>query len=173
MKKYGAKEVYKLGIGSDDEDDIEAYFNKWKSGIWSSLVSAFAGSGAEQKNESKNEGMMDVEQGKINEPPKEENLNPVKLDFSKKNPTSSNKILDETPKPLPFEAIISSFHKQQKYSEEAKNTSKYQFKALNYLTYDTLRIGTSNPNPKSTSQSCEANQTSKISQNWSNSSART
>lgn len=31
MLKYGAKSVYKLGIGSNDEDDIASYFNKWKS----------------------------------------------------------------------------------------------------------------------------------------------
>lgn len=44
MKKYGATEVYKLGIGSDDQDNIIEYFNNWKNGIWPVLAEQF-GSG--------------------------------------------------------------------------------------------------------------------------------
>jgi len=42
MLKYGAKQVYKLGIGSDHDDNIIEYFDKWKNGIWDELKVQFS-----------------------------------------------------------------------------------------------------------------------------------
>ena len=41
MLHYGAESVYKLGIGNDDLNNIEEYFNTWKRDIWGSLKKAF------------------------------------------------------------------------------------------------------------------------------------
>lgn len=80
MKKYGGNMVYKLGIGSDDQDKIVDYFNKWKEDIWPTLRQEFGS------------GKMEIEIGEIN---------------------LESEDLDDTPKTLPFEGIISSFHKEK------------------------------------------------------------
>lgn len=107
MKKYGGNMVYKLGIGSDDQDKIVDYFNKWKEDIWPTLRQEFGS------------GKMEIEIGEIN---------------------LESEDLDDTPKTLPFEGIISSFHKEKSFKSQ-KPEGKYQFKAKNFLSFDTMRIG--------------------------------
>jgi len=114
MKLYGGREVYKLGIGDDDQDDIEAYFNKWKEGIWPSLLKKFKG--VEKTTQDIQVTDIDIE-------------------------IEDDSQLSQEPKSTPYEGIISSFHKEKKFSEQAKLVDKYQFKALNFMSYDTLRIG--------------------------------
>lgn len=108
MKKYGANMVYKLGIGSDDQDRIIDYFDTWKKDIWPTLVKEFGG-----------EGRMEIE------------IEDIDLD-------SEN--LDDTNRNLPFEGIISSFHKEKSFKQE-RGEGKYQFKIKNFLSFDTMRIG--------------------------------
>lgn len=41
LEKYGAQRAYKLGIGSDEEGNIGAYFKEWKKDLWTSLSNEF------------------------------------------------------------------------------------------------------------------------------------
>lgn len=118
MLKYGAQSVYKLGIGSDDEDDILSYFKNWKKEIWPSLVAAFGKPGSGSITI---EGPIDVHTiGAM-----EEEAPPGLKDEKKK---------------LPFECLISSFSKEKQFSELNKNSDKYDFRFRNWLQCDTLRI---------------------------------
>lgn len=106
MKKYGANEVFKLGIGSDHRGAITDYFNTWKKDIWPVLVEQFGS------------GKMKIEA--------------MDIDVDEAN-------LDDTDKKFQFEGIISSFYKEKPFSQQSGG--KYQFKAKNFLSYDTMRIG--------------------------------
>jgi hypothetical protein len=116
MLKYGAKSVYKLGIGSDDEDDIISYFKTWKRDIWPSLVKSFGSAGPVieiNPVDALNIGSM------------EEEAPPDLKDIRKK---------------LPFECLITSFSTEMKFSELDKTSDKYDFRFRNWLQCDTFRI---------------------------------
>ena len=128
MLKYGAKSIYKLGIGDDVDDDIESYFKKWKKKIWPSLKEHFGAAEAAQEPAPETNPFK-----------KKANAESEQLDISK---------LSSEPRKLPFEGIISSFHKEQSFKSQAKQSSKYQFNVKNFLSFDTMRIGKAQVHPQ-------------------------
>jgi hypothetical protein len=119
MLKYGAESINKLGIGSDDEDDIISYFNTWKKDMWTSLVRAF-GNSSDAKVTEINPATLSLGPGAM-----EEEANPNLSDVKRK---------------LPYECIMTSFKTEKKLADLNKDSSSYDFKFRNWLRHDTLRI---------------------------------
>lgn len=119
MLQYGASSIYKLGIGSDDEDDIMSYFKTWKTNIWNSLIQSFS-----------NNPMAKLENPSIS--------TILAKPGAMEEEAPSN--LSDTPRQLPYECIISSFKTEKPLSSLDKDDSKYDFKFKNFLQHDTLRI---------------------------------
>jgi hypothetical protein len=117
MLKYGAKSVYKLGIGSNDQDDIISYFNTWKTDMWPTLAGAFGAAGYSEKK-------FDI------------NANIFSGAMDEETPSH----LKNDKKPLIYDCIISSFKKESPINELKSDNPKYDFKFKNWLEHDTLRV---------------------------------
>jgi hypothetical protein len=115
MLKYGAKSVYKHGIGSDDQDNIIEYFNTWKKDMWPSLCRAF--------------GAVAVE-----------GITPLTVDIGGAMEEEAPPGLKDVKRELPFNCIMTSFKTEKKLTELNKENTNYDFRLKNFLACDTYRV---------------------------------